>query len=84
MIYVTSAGVKLYFDMGDVPPADAEQPLFVRDLCGRTLVEIPSNGAWTLDGLVAQLNEPRVRQCVSDAGGADAYLGAFWIGSTEV
>ncbi|KVD94674.1 hypothetical protein WS63_03265 [Burkholderia stagnalis] len=76
--------MKLYFDMADVPPADIEEPLFVRDLCGRTLAEIPSNGAWTLDTLVAQLSEPRVRECVSDAGGADAYLGAFWIGSTEV
>ncbi|WP_196494197.1 hypothetical protein [Burkholderia stagnalis] len=84
MIYPTRSGVKLYFDMADVPPADIEQPLFVRDLCGRTLAEIPSNGAWTLDSLVAQLNELRVRECVSDAGGADAYLGAFWIGSTEV
>ncbi|WP_185731913.1 hypothetical protein [Burkholderia stagnalis] len=83
MIYLTSSGVKA-FDMADVPPADIEQPLFVRDLCGRILAKIPSTGAWTLDGLIAQLNEPRVRQCVSDAGGVDAYLGAFWIGSTEV
>ncbi|WP_185673640.1 hypothetical protein [Burkholderia stagnalis] len=83
MIYLTSSGVKV-FDVTGVPPADVEQPLFVRDLCGQTLAEIPSTGAWTLDGLIAQLNEPRVRQCVSDAGGADAYLGAFWIGSTEV
>ena len=83
MINPTNSGVKLYFDMAAVPVADIEQPLFVRDLCGRTLAEIPSNGVWTLDSIVAQLNAPRVREYVSDAGGADAYLGACWIGSTE-
>ncbi|WP_177314208.1 hypothetical protein [Burkholderia ubonensis] len=84
MFYPTNSGVKLYVEVADVPPADIEQPLFVRDLCGRTLAEFPSTGAWTLDRLIARLDEPHVRECVSAAGGADAYLGAFWIGGTEV
>lgn len=58
MFYPTNSGVKLYVEMADVPPADIEQPLFVRDLCGRTLAEIPSTGAWTLDRLIARLDEP--------------------------
>ncbi|WP_269435016.1 MULTISPECIES: hypothetical protein [unclassified Burkholderia] len=44
MIYLTSSSVKA-FDVTGVPTADIEQPLFVRDLCGRTLAEIPPDGA---------------------------------------
>ncbi|ALX44527.1 hypothetical protein AQ610_18400 (plasmid) [Burkholderia humptydooensis] len=44
VIYPTSSGVQV-FDVTGVPTADIEQPLFVRDLCGRTFAEIPPDGA---------------------------------------
>ncbi|MDD1493973.1 MULTISPECIES: hypothetical protein [Burkholderia] len=83
MFYGTTSGVKV-FDLAGLPEADLAEPLSVRDLCGRALVEFPSIDAWTLDGVIARLSDVQVREIVLEAGGADAFLGSSWIGGTEV
>lgn len=83
MIYGTNSGVKV-FDLTSVPDVDRMKPLFVRDLSGRCLVEIPVTGAWTLDSLIVRLSDGDVCEAVTEAYGADVYVGLSWVGGTEV
>lgn len=56
--------------------------LYIRDLDGELLSQVhPSNKSWTHEALVEvieNLSEHRVCE-----HGADAYLGGYWVGSTE-
>ncbi len=83
MFYGTNSGVKV-FELDDVPQSEVDKPLDVRNLLGETLVVIPAVGSWTLKHLIAKLSASDVIDRVAEAGGADAYLGSHWVGSTEV
>ncbi|HHV7525716.1 TPA: hypothetical protein ACUNF5_007297 [Burkholderia orbicola] len=72
------------FDLTSVPDFDRVKPLSVRDLSGRCLVEAPATGVWTLDSLIARLGDGDVCEAVTEAYGADVYVGLSWVGSTEV
>jgi hypothetical protein len=85
----THSGVKVVPVRDGIAPANgsadhAAQPFILRDLAGATLFEIPPDGKWTLERVLELLNGHRACECVSEAFGADAYIGTQWIGSTEV
>lgn len=89
MIYPTRCGVKivpardgLLSVSADTP--DLIRPLILRDLAGSPLLEIPADGAWTIERLVDLLDSARACECVTEAFGADAFIGTEWIGGTEV
>lgn len=89
MIFATHSGVKICPTASgtlliDSMAGDATKPLTLRDLAGKTLLEIAAAGEWTLERVVELLSDPSACKSVSDAYGADAYIGSQWIGSTEV
>jgi len=80
MLYSTQSGVKLY----KLVPADlVAEPFQLRHLNGKVLMNIQAAGQWTTARLHALLNSQRVCDLVSEAFGADAYVGTRCIGSTE-
>ena len=59
--------------------------LIVRTLEATSFIEVePPQGGWTHDALDHAVKHPDVLNFLSANGGADAYLGSDWIGSTEV
>ncbi len=89
MIYPTRCGVKIVPAKDDLltvsaDSADAVPALILRDLAGSALLEVPADGAWTIERLVGVLDSPRACECVADAFGADVFIGREWIGGTEV
>ena len=89
MIYPTRCGVKIVPPIAgrlqaDGSAADVIQPLILRNLAGVTLLEIPADGAWTIERVVDLLDSPRACECVTEAFGANAFIGSEWIGGTEV
>lgn len=88
MIYPTHSGVKVFLAPEDIEKAGtgASQSLSlaIRDLSGRPLLDVATSRAWNIALVLEQLNREKVRDCVAEAGGADAYIGTQWIGGTEV
>lgn len=64
----------------DVLTPVAHQALELRCLDGTVLLAVPAPGVWTHIALVKLAEE----QEALTEGGADAYLGDCWVGSTEV
>jgi hypothetical protein len=60
------------------------EPLFLRDLAAQTTLRIDPVPMWSHDSLDAVINRADVREFVRVHGGADAFLGGRWIGSSEV
>ncbi len=89
MIYPTRCGVKIVPATDGLltvsaDSTDAVPPLILRDLAGSALLEVPADGAWTIERLVGLLGSPRACECVTEAFGADVFIGKEWIGGTEV
>ena len=84
MIDGTPCGVKIARRRDGTIAADLTRPLIVRDLVGNSLFEVATDGEWTLERIVQLLGEERACRSVSEAFGADAFIGPEWIGSTEV
>jgi hypothetical protein len=68
----------------DLLDGNERKPLIVRDLAGTDRIEIPTATGWTHDALEQASTSPAVKAFIANHGGADAYLGDVWIGSTEV
>ena len=64
----------------DVLAPVAHRALELRGLDGAVLLAVPAPGIWTHSSLVALAKE----HAALTEGGADAYLGDCWVGSTEV
>jgi hypothetical protein len=80
MLYSTQSGVKLY----KLVPADlVAKPFQLRHLDGKVLMDVQANGEWTIQRLNDLLNNQNTCYLVSEAFGADAYIGTRCIGSTE-
>lgn len=89
MIYPTRCGLKIVPAKDGLLTVsadctDAVPPLILRDLSGSALLEVPADGAWTIERLVGLLDSPRACECVAEAFGADVFIGKEWIGGTEV
>lgn len=68
----------------DLLAGNERESLIVRDLAGTKRMEIPTATDWTHITLEQACTSPAVQAFIAEHGGADAFLGDVWIGSTEV
>lgn len=69
----------------DLLLGNEQNMLIIRNLEATSFIEVePPHGGWTHDALGHAVKHPDVLGFLRANGGADAYLGSGWIGSTEV
>ncbi|CAM2158229.1 conserved protein of unknown function (plasmid) [Pararobbsia alpina] len=68
----------------DLLAGHEREPVFLRSLSLDRTLRIDPSPIWTHDALDALLTRYDVKVFLIDVGGAEAFVGGTWIGSTEV
>lgn len=68
----------------DLLVGNEKEPLFIRAFGGHATLRVNPPLSWAHDALEAAAAHEDVNAFVTKHGGADAFLGASWIGSSEV